>query len=224
MGFLNATLEQQRVDAAASLDMELEPRTSGDLAVVILLSVVYGVDLLAVIALLWNRQYPPLKSKGPILMTCLFVCSVLWFVGDLQVNGHVQLANTVFTNCRGFGFWVRVLMGICGVCAVVALRSYALHHVFKLNLPSRGFRFYLPLLVYIGCIIVYGIVAMALHASASVEYMPLLDICRMDEPFKITIYVFVWITSGFVGLINWRIRNIKSSFNESREMLIACCI
>ncbi|PIA12735.1 hypothetical protein COEREDRAFT_90090 [Coemansia reversa NRRL 1564] len=224
MGFLDPILEQQRIDAAALLNMKLEPRTSGDLAVVILLSVVYGIDLLAALALLWNRKYPPIKSKGPILMACLFVCSALWFVGDLQVNGHVRLINTVFTNCRGFGFWVRALMGICGVCAIVALRSYALHRVFKLNLSNRGFCFYLPLLVYIGCILVYGIVAMALHASASVEYMPLLDICRMDEPFKITIFVFIWVTAIFVGFINWKIRNIKSSFNESREMAIACGI
>ncbi|KAJ2825690.1 hypothetical protein IWW50_002738, partial [Coemansia erecta] len=224
MGFPNAVLEQQRVATAALFNIQLDPRTHGDLAVVVLLSIVYFIDLLAIVLLLYNRKYPPLKSKGPILMSCLFVCSVFWFIGDVEVNGHAPLANSVFTSCRGFGIWVRVLLGICGVCAVVALRSYTLYHVFELQLPSRGLRFYAPFAGYVACILVFGIVASALSPSVSAEYLPSLDICRLDEPFKIAAFVFIWVTSIFVGAINWRIRNIKSSFNESREMLIACTI
>ncbi|KAJ2448017.1 hypothetical protein EV183_005636 [Coemansia sp. RSA 2336] len=224
MAFPNAEVENQRVETAAALGLSLDPRSKGDLAVVTVLSVIYGLDLIAIALLLWNRKYPPIKSKGPYMMTCLFLCSAFWFIGDLQVNGHVQLAGSVLTNCRGFGFWVRVLLGICGVCGVVALRTYALYHVFQLNLPSRGLRFYLPLLAYIACILVFGIVASALSPSVSAEYMAPLDICRLDKPFKIAIFVFVWIASLFVGIVNWKIRHIRSSFNESREMLIGCLV
>ncbi|KAJ2181803.1 hypothetical protein GGF45_001307 [Coemansia sp. RSA 551] len=224
MVFPNVILEQQRMEAAASYNIPLDPRTRGDLAVIVLLSVVYGIDLFAIVFMLWNRKYPPIKAKGPVLMACLFVCSVFWFIGDVQINGHAPLANSVFTSCRGFGIWVRVLLGICGVCAIVALRSYTLYYVFKLRLPSHGLRFYAPLIAYILCIIAFGIVASALHASASAEYLPDLDICRLAQPFKISVYAFVWATSVFVGLVNWHIRRIKSSFNEAREMFIACAI
>ncbi|KAJ2361955.1 hypothetical protein H4S01_005024 [Coemansia sp. RSA 2610] len=224
MGFPDAAFEQQRVEAAALLNMRLDARTRGDLAVIVLLAAVYFIDLVAVAFMLWNRKYPPLKSKGPVLMAALFVCSVFWFIGDIQVNGHAQLAGSALTDCRGIGFWVRVLLGICGVCAVVALRSYALHQVFALNLPTRGLRFYLPFLVYVACILVYGIVASALSPHVSAEYVRALDICRLDEPFKITIFVFVWVSCLFVALVNWRLRRIKTSFNESREMLVACLI
>ncbi|KAI9503847.1 hypothetical protein GGI25_005771 [Coemansia spiralis] len=224
MAFPNAAVEQRREAAAEAMHIKLDPRTSADLAIVILLSVIYLINLLAVIFVVFNRKYPPLKSKNPLLMVILFLASALWFVGDTQVNGHVTLAGSVFTNCRGFGIWVRVLLGVCAVSAVIAVRSYALHHVFYLNLPARGWRFLLPILVYIVCIIIYGIVTMALKPSASAEYMPALDICSLATPFKIAIFVFIWVSLAFVALITWRIRNIKSSFNETREMMVSCVI
>ncbi|KAJ2748145.1 hypothetical protein H4S06_005047, partial [Coemansia sp. BCRC 34490] len=121
-------LEQKRVLAATSMGIELDPRNTADLVVVVLLSCIFAINLVAVVFLIFNRKYPPLKSKSPVLMVIMFVASVFWFVGDLQVNGHVTLAGSVFTNCRGFGFWVRVLLGICTVTAVVAIRTHAFYH------------------------------------------------------------------------------------------------
>ncbi|KAJ2471773.1 hypothetical protein GGI02_002045 [Coemansia sp. RSA 2322] len=156
-------------------------------------------------------------------MACLFLASIFWFVGDVQVNGHVTLAGTVLTNCRGFGFWMRILLGMCGVCAVFALRSYALYHVFCLNLPYyRGPGFFIPIVVYAICIVVYGIVVLVLKGTSTLYYLPQLDICSSSVPFKASVFAFIWATLLFVAIIYWRIRNIKSSFNESREMAAAC--
>ncbi|KAJ2777228.1 hypothetical protein H4R18_005257 [Coemansia javaensis] len=224
MALIDAASEQRRVEAAALLGLRLDPRSGGDVAVVAVIAAMYGVTLAGVVAMLLWRRYPPIRSKAPAMMAVLFVCSVLWFVGDLQVNGHVPLAGTALTNCRGVGFWVRILLGLCGVCAVVALRPYALHHVFRLGRPPRGLRFYAPLLVYIACVLALGIVAMALPDTASVQYAPGLDLCRMALGFKVTVYAFVWVTCLLIVAVNWRIRSIKSSFNESREMAFGCLL
>ncbi|KAJ2446954.1 hypothetical protein GGF42_005562 [Coemansia sp. RSA 2424] len=223
MIFPDTAVEDRRAAAAQAMGIDLDRRTAADLAIVTTISVVYFVDLIAVLFMLWNRRYPPIKAKNPVLMAFLFLASALWFVGDVQMNGHVTLANTTaLTSCRGLGFWVRILLGICGVCAVFALRSFALYHVFCLNMPYRGLRFYLPIGIYAACIITYGVVAVVLKPTATLYYVEALDLCTSAVPFKASVFTFVWITLAVVAFNYWRIRHIKSSFNESREMAAAC--
>ncbi|KAJ2892757.1 hypothetical protein IWW38_003096, partial [Coemansia aciculifera] len=162
MSFAYTVAEQNRVKTAAALGYHLDPISYKDLGLIIAISVVYGIDLLAVIFMLWNRNYPPLKSKRPLLMAAAFVSCVCWFIGDLQINGHVHLAASGLTNCRGIGVWVRVLLGVCTVSSLIALRSYGLFRVFRQNRPYRGLGLYLPFLVYCACTLVYGIIAQAL--------------------------------------------------------------
>ncbi|KAI9503846.1 hypothetical protein GGI25_005772 [Coemansia spiralis] len=224
MTFPDPAFEQQRVAAAEYLHMKLEPRTKADLAIVALLSVVYAFDLAAAIFVLWNHKYPPIRSKSPFLMVILFIASAIWLVGDAQVNGNVPLAGTILAHCRGFGFWGRVLFGVCTVYAAIVARTYALYRVFYLNVPARSWRLYLLVSVYGACILIFGIIASALKPSQSAEYVPALDICNLAKPFKIAIFVFMWISYGLLAFITWKLRNIKSSFNEFREMIITCLI
>ncbi|KAJ2660720.1 hypothetical protein IWW48_002817 [Coemansia sp. RSA 1200] len=222
MSFSLTPEEEARVRLAELLGYTLDPISKKDMAMIIVISVVYGIDLLAVIYMLWNRHYPPLKSKSPLLMAFAYMSCVCWFIGDLQINGHVHLAGTALTNCKGVGVWVRVLLGVCTVSSLIALRSYGLFRVFRHNLPYNGFGFYLPFLAYCGCTLIYGIVAQVLSPKITVEYMPLLDICYCPKPFRAALYGYIWATWVLVALINWKIRNIKSSFNESREMTVSC--
>ncbi|KAJ2688764.1 hypothetical protein IWW39_001979 [Coemansia spiralis] len=214
--------EQSRVKVAAALGYHLDPISYKDLALIITISVVYGIDLLAVGFMLWNRNYPPLKSKRPLLMAAALASCICWFIGDLQINGHIHLAETGLTNCRGIGLWVRVLLGVCTVSSLIALRSYGLYRVFKQNRPYRGLGLYLPFLIYCGCTLVYGIIAQCIGAEKTVEYKPPLDLCYCPKPFRAALYVYIWTTWLFVAFVNWHIRGIKSSFNESREMAMAC--
>ncbi|KAJ2103678.1 hypothetical protein GGI09_000541 [Coemansia sp. S100] len=220
--FAYTPAEQNRVKLAAALGYHLDPISYKDLALIITISVVYGIDLLAVIFMLWNRNYPPLKSKRPLLMAAAFASCVCWFIGDLQINGHLHLAQTGLTNCRGIGLWVRVLLGVCTVSSLIALRSYGLFRVFRQNRPYRGLGLYLPFLIYCGCTLVYGVIAQLLGPEKTVEYLPLLDLCYCPKPFRAALYVYIWTTWLFVAFVNWHIRGIKSSFNESREMAMSC--
>ncbi|KAJ2557597.1 hypothetical protein EV175_001249 [Coemansia sp. RSA 1933] len=222
MSFSLTPAEESRVRLAKLLGYTLDPISTKDMVMIIVIAAVYGIDLIAVIFMVWNRRYPPLKSKSPVLMGAAYISCVCWFVGDLQINGHVHLAGTVLTNCKGIGVWLRVLLGVCTVSSLIALRSYGLFRVFRQNLPYRGLGFYLPFLVYCVCTLVYGTVAQVLSPSVTVEYISLLDICYCPKPFRGALYGYIWATWLLVAIINWKIRNIKSSFNESREMAICC--
>ncbi|KAJ1856096.1 hypothetical protein LPJ73_002229 [Coemansia sp. RSA 2703] len=224
MSFELTAAEQNRVKYVALLGFTLDPIGHADRTLIIVLSSIYGVNLLFVLFMLYNRRYPPIKCKSPLLMAAVFFGCCCWLVGDLQINGHVHLANTPLTNCKLWGVWLRVILGVCTVSSLIALRSYGLYRVFRLNRPYRGLAMYLPFLVYCVCTLVYGIVAQVLKPSVTVEYIPLIDVCYCPKPFRGALYGYIWATWVFVAVINWKIRRIKSSFNESREMLFSCLV
>lgn len=209
---------------AAIVGMKLDPRGAGDVITVIVISCVYFITFLGAILLLWQRKYPPIKSKNPFLMAGFFASSVLWFAGDIQANGHAPLKGTPMVHCKAFGVWVRALLGACAASALIALRSYGLFRVFCKNLPYRGLGFYLPFLVYCVCIAVYGIVSQVLSSSITIMYLEAGDICYYSSGFKASLLALLWVTWVLVALTNWKIRHIKSSFNESREMIISCLV
>ncbi|KAJ2660820.1 hypothetical protein IW148_003619 [Coemansia sp. RSA 1199] len=224
MTFSLTAEEQNRVKLAALLGHKLDPIGHKDMALIIAISAVYGISLVAVIFMLWNKKYPPLKSKSPILMAFAYISCVFWFVGDLQINGHVHLYGTIMTDCRGVGVWMRVLLGVCTVSALIALRSYGLYRVFKKNRPYRGLGLYIPIFVYCGCTLVFGIVTQVLPKSVIIEYQPMLDVCYCPKPFRAALYGYIWATWVVIAALNWAIRSIKTSFNESHEMAISCII
>ncbi|KAI7823492.1 hypothetical protein BX661DRAFT_186730, partial [Kickxella alabastrina] len=153
-----------RVEYGKSVNVTVDPRGKPDMIMLIFFSVIYCFDFFVLAYMLWNKKYPPIKSKNPILMTILMLISMTWFVGDLQSNGHVPLANTPLTNCKAFGF----------VCALTALRAYGLYRVFYLNLPYHSLGLYLPVLNNF------------LH--------PVLRFCSLDNGFKTSLFVLLGIT------------------------------
>ncbi|KAJ2910312.1 hypothetical protein GGI21_000999 [Coemansia aciculifera] len=222
MSFSVTQSEQIRVLLAAKLQQDLDPRQAADLIMVIVISCAYFIQLLAVIYMLWNRAYPPIKAKNPGLMTCVFVSSIMWFTGDIQANGHAPLKGTPLQNCKAFGVWVRVLLGVCGMSALIGLRSYGLYRVFCRNLAYRGLGFYIPFIIASAFMVIYGIVLQALPDNLTIVYMGLADLCYYNDKYKASLYALLWVTWVIIAALNWCTRNIKSSFNETRELLLAC--
>ncbi|KAJ2446955.1 hypothetical protein GGF42_005563, partial [Coemansia sp. RSA 2424] len=224
MSFSITKSEEVRVILASWGKQHLDPRQAADLIMVIVISVVYFIQLLAVIYMLWNRSYPPIKAKNPGLMTCVFISSVMWFTGDIQANGHAPLKGTPLQNCKAFGVWIRVLLGVCGMSALIGLRSYGLYRVFCRNLAYRGLGFYIPFIVTSAFMVIYGIVLQALPANITIRYMEPVDLCYYNDKYKASLYALLWLTWVIIAALNWCTRNIKSSFNETREILFACVI
>ncbi|KAJ2357536.1 hypothetical protein IWW50_005134 [Coemansia erecta] len=222
LSFALTASEQQRVKMAQALDMHLDPRGAADWIMIIVITIVYSIDVLAVLFMLWNRTYSPIKCKSPILMSCMIVSGILWFAGDIQTNGHAPLEHTALTNCKAFGVWVRILLGVCTLSALIAMRAYGLFRVFCKNRPFRGWGLYRPYAVFCLCMVVYGIVSQVVSPSVTIHYMAVVDICYYESGFKASLFALVWVTWLIVAFLSWRIRNIKSSFNEARESLVAC--
>ncbi|KAJ2000854.1 hypothetical protein GGI04_003983 [Coemansia thaxteri] len=218
MAFPDAAFEDQRAAFAQSMGVKLDKRTGADVATVAVVCTIYFINMLAVITMVWNRNYPPLKAKCVPLLASMFVAMGLCFVGDFEANGHVQLSGSGLSNCRGIGIWVHLVLGFCAISGMCALRSLMLYQVFCRNLPCRGLKFYLPIAAYLTLIFTYGIVTMAVNEKDAVYYFPELDLCAADTPYKTATVVLVWVTQGAVLVSYWFIRNIRSSFNESREM------
>ncbi|KAI7823490.1 hypothetical protein BX661DRAFT_186724 [Kickxella alabastrina] len=157
--------------------------------------------------MLWNRKYPPIKSKSPIIMAMMMAISIIWFVGDLQANGHVPLAGTPMTNCKAFGLWMRILLGVCSLCALTTLRAYGLYRL-GLYLPLH----LLSLPNY------FGIVFQVLKPEITTMYIAALDLCNLHTLYKAILFTLLALTWLILVFIHWKIRSIKSSFNESREI------
>ncbi|KAJ2115125.1 hypothetical protein IW146_002555 [Coemansia sp. RSA 922] len=221
MSFSVTAEEEARVQIFKSQGMVLEPRQAADLIAVIVITVIYFFQLLAVLFMLWNRKYPPIKAKNPWIMLGIFLASIFWFVGDLQVDGHAPLKGTALEKCKAIGVWLHLLLGVCPVNALIGLRSYSLYQVFCRNRPFRGFQLYAPVAFIVGLLLTLGIITEALPASKTTLYLDGFDMCSFSTGFQVAIFVYVWVSWAAVAALNWRIRNIKSSFNESREVTIA---
>ncbi|KAJ1901434.1 hypothetical protein LPJ66_000803 [Kickxella alabastrina] len=206
------------------MDILVDPRGKADLIMLIVISAVYSIDFLAVVYMLWNRNYPPIKSKNVIIMTLLMTVSIVWFIGDLQSNGHLPLANTPLTNCKAFGMWMRVLLGAGGMCSLIALRAYGLYRVFFLFKPYHSMGLYLPFFLYWICAVIVGLILQFLKPAITTQYVGFIDLCEFHNTFLALLFVFLWLSLFMVVAAHWMIRNIKSSFNEGREMMVTCVI
>ncbi|KAJ2695007.1 hypothetical protein H4218_005377 [Coemansia sp. IMI 209128] len=216
--------EEARVQIFKTRGIDLEPRQAADLIMTIVIATVYFVELLAVLFMLVNREYPPIKAKNPWTMLAIFIASIFWFVGDLQANGHVPLVGTPLAKCKAIGVWMHIIMGVCSVSALIGLRSYGLYQIFHRNRPFIGTRLYVSIAFIVGSLLAFGIVTEALPESVSVYYVDGFDMCGYSYGFQVAIFVFIWISWVVVAALSWRIRNVKSSFNESRETAIACIV
>ncbi|KAJ2741885.1 hypothetical protein GGI20_004875 [Coemansia sp. BCRC 34301] len=224
LSFSLTAAEAERIKYFASIDRHLDPRGAGDATMIIVISTAYAVELVAVLYMMWNRNYPPIKAKNPILMAFVFMASALWFAGNLQVNGHVPLKGTALVHCKAIGIWMHILMGVCAVSLLIGFRSFGLYQVFCRNRPYRGPALYIAAIITVACMLVFGIITEALPDRLSVLYNEATDYCNFALEYRIAMFALIWVSWIVVAILNWRIRKIKSSFNESREITIACIV
>ncbi|KAJ1718218.1 hypothetical protein LPJ61_006752, partial [Coemansia biformis] len=83
MSFELTPLEEARVKLAQAAGLRLDAIGHADLALIVALSTIYFFNFTAAGFLIWNRNYPPLKSKYPFLMASCILAMFMWFLGDL---------------------------------------------------------------------------------------------------------------------------------------------
>ncbi|KAI8320911.1 hypothetical protein GQ54DRAFT_248670, partial [Martensiomyces pterosporus] len=214
--------ERRRVAFAALAGIKLDPIGHADLATIVLLSIVYTFDLCAIAFLLWNRNYAPLKSKYPILMSLCLVGMFVWFLGDLVLKSHVHVVGPVLSNCMLFCVWMRVVFGCFFVSALISIRSYALFCIFRRNRAFRGKYAYFSSGIAAFAALMFILVTYMLPKDRAVFYIPFVQMCSMSYTYRAIVQGLLWMTWVINAFINYRLRHITSSFNESREMGVAC--
>ncbi|KAJ2781480.1 hypothetical protein H4R18_002854 [Coemansia javaensis] len=217
--------EEQRAALVKTMTgMDVDPRGRADAIMIVVLSTGYCFNVLAVLYSIYKRNYPPLKCKTPLLMAGVVLCSGLWFVGDLQLNGHVPLSGTPLTNCKLFGVWVDLVLGLYALTGLAILRTYGLVRVFRLNRPFRGWGVLLPSAVYYACVLVLGIVIQAMPPAKAIYYMPGADVCNAGRKFMAAVFALIWVAWGVVFALCLQLRGIKSSFHETRDNAVGCVV
>lgn len=213
--------EKQRVEIAAFFGIKVDPVGYYDMAAVIIYSSILFIGLLANIYVLRNRHYAPLKAKNVPLMTGIFFHSIFFFLGDLTLCGLVHVRGPFFGNCTLMLIWFRSMMGNFSLGSLLTIRSYKLYRVFCLNKPTHGYKRALPYILYILLIITVGTISTMIPNSLTVAYMQAAEFC-IDNPDLVTAYCSIlWFVWAIYLAFMWLLRNVRSSFNEFREMAIS---
>ncbi|KAJ2815200.1 hypothetical protein FBU31_007016, partial [Coemansia sp. 'formosensis'] len=200
--------------------MSIDPVGSMDTLVIALGCAIFAITGAIIVAAWIKYSYRPIRAKNLPLTTVLYVSGILWFVGDLPMNGHVLLTGA-FSQCKFWNIWVRVLF--CFIyTSVLSIRCYALDRVFNQNKPTRGLAYYLPSVFFIGGYVVYSIVTSAMSGQLTIGYAEAVELCTTTEGYVIVTLCLLWLNWAIIIVMMIRLRNIQSTFNEFYEFLFIC--
>ncbi|KAJ2551426.1 hypothetical protein EV175_003698 [Coemansia sp. RSA 1933] len=206
------------------LNMHIDPVGSADTAVIVVGGVLFVISLTFIVAAWINRGYSPIRAKNLPMVTCLFVTGLLWFIGDIPMNGHVLLKGT-FSHCKEWNIWMRVLFCFW-YTTVLIVRCYALDRVFNQNKPTRGFVYYATSIMLVVFYLGYSIVTQAMSSKLTIGYNSELELCTTSNGYMYVTVGILWVNWLVFIFMIIRLRNIQSTFNEFYESLIilACGI
>ncbi|KAJ1899941.1 hypothetical protein LPJ66_001796 [Kickxella alabastrina] len=117
---------------------------------------------------------------------------------------------------------MRVLCGNFMVSALISVRSYALFCVFRKNRAYKGKYVWFSggLVGVVG--LIFLLITYVMPEDNTVHYIEAIEMCNMSFTYRAIVQGLLWATWTVNAVINYRLRNITSSFNESREMGVAC--
>ncbi|KAJ1951529.1 hypothetical protein FBU59_000101 [Linderina macrospora] len=152
----------------------------------------------------------------------MFLCGVLWFIGDIPANGHVHAVG-VWSYCKLWHLWIRLVFGYLFSCCVL-IRAYALHRVFVKHCRFRGWSMAVPILLAVAVLVIYCLAGQLNKDTATIKYIAELEMCKYTLVFHVCSLVLLWAIWLLIALFMFLIRNIQSSFNERRESMMTFII
>ncbi|KAJ2398720.1 hypothetical protein GGI23_003076 [Coemansia sp. RSA 2559] len=215
--------DEERVEYLEKfLDMHIDPVGSADTAVIAVGSALFGITFLFIATAWLRREFRPIRAKNLPMVTILFIMGLLWFIGDIPMNGHVLLKGA-FSSCKEWSIWVHVLFSFW-YTTVLVLRCFALDRVFNQNKPTRGIAYYAPsailFLFYLG----YSIVTQVIPDKLTVGYNSDLEICVRTKGYQYVTVGVMWVNWLIFIIMMVRLRNIPQTFNEIYESLLICAL
>ncbi|KAJ2362559.1 hypothetical protein H4S01_004721 [Coemansia sp. RSA 2610] len=219
MSFAFTPEEQTRIDVAAFLGIKLDPIGYVELSTIIVLSVMYAVEFIALCYQLHNRDYLPLKAKNVPVMFSLYFGGISWLMGDIFTGGLVHLGHSaVLRNCKFTIIWLRVCIGAYYVTSIFALRCYSLYYVFYKGKAFKGKAMMVSLGLAVLSIAVFGAISMLVPTDMTAQYEEMLDMCYINNNYVIAVLSVIWSIWLYTAIMTWRMRKIPFCFNERVEL------
>ncbi|KAJ2613970.1 hypothetical protein H4S08_001933 [Coemansia sp. RSA 1365] len=197
--------------------MHISPVDGVDTAVIAIGSAMFGITFLFMAVAWINHSFRPIRAKNLPLTTAMFIAGVLWFLGDIPMNGHVLLKGS-WSHCKEWNIWVRVLFCFLYTAAII-IRCYALDRVFNQNKSTRGWKYYMPIGVLLGFVIVYSIITQAMSSQLTISYIAEIELCSTTKGYVYVTLGVLWLNWIIIIILMVRLRNIQSTFNEFYEFL-----
>ncbi|KAJ2306913.1 hypothetical protein IWW55_001225 [Coemansia sp. RSA 2706] len=215
-------LDADRIQAAAAHGISLDPVGGVDKATIAVGIAFFGLTFVLLVYAWCNRDYQPIRAKNLPQASVMFVSGVLWFVGDIAVNGHVDLAGG-WAKCRLWALWIRLMFVLLFSCCVF-VRVYALYWLFVRRQQFRGWKPVVPYLIAMPCVFVFCLAGQLASPSVTMRLDGEMGLCVYSRAFHISTLVLQWIMWALVMVFMWLIRNIQASFNEMHESLLIVLI
>ncbi|KAJ1801082.1 hypothetical protein LPJ59_000580 [Coemansia sp. RSA 2399] len=210
---------QERIAALEQLTgVVVQDNDSSDKATIIASIVILGLTFVFMVYTWLNRNYRPIRAKSVILCTMMYIASVLWIVGDFQMNGVVRIEGA-WKGCRVWVVWVRILCSYV-FSGLLMLRFLALDRIFNRGKPYSGKAVYIPAGLLVVLYLAYCLTCQLVPESDITEYINFYQICNVNNTFRYANIGLMWIPWTVSLVLAFRLRNIQSSFNERYETMV----
>ncbi|KAJ2401427.1 hypothetical protein GGI23_001402 [Coemansia sp. RSA 2559] len=209
---------QERIAALEHLTgMTVQDNDGSDIAAIIVSCVFLGITLVFMVYTWINRNYRPIRAKGVTMVTMIYISSVVWIVGDFQMNGVVKIQGA-WQNCRAWVVWVRILFSYI-FSGLMMLRFLALDRIFNRGKPYKGKAMYVPAILLSILLLAYCLACQLVNTDNISVYVNYYQICVVNNKFRYTSVGLMWVPWTVSLFLAFRLRNIEGSFNERYETM-----
>ncbi|ORX69405.1 hypothetical protein DL89DRAFT_316814 [Linderina pennispora] len=222
MSFTFTEKEKGRVVFASLVGVTLDHIGKADLATIIAITVLYSVQLLAVVYMVLNRNYPPIRAKGVLTMTCVYICGISWFIGGLGTHEVLHLSNKFWSNCTLHIVWLRPVTGEAFIFNLLYLRCIRLFFKYQLHRPFEGMWKYMITITSFAIPVICAVIITLLPKKETVSFVDVLEICNMSPRFKDASTALNWTALGTFVVGCLLIHRTICFFGENRELEVGC--
>ncbi|KAJ1664672.1 hypothetical protein EV178_003916 [Coemansia sp. RSA 1646] len=209
---------QERIAALEELTGTTVQDNDGSDKAVIIVSIVCLALIFVFMVYTWlNRNYRPIRAKTLKLCTMMYMASVLWVVGDFQMNGMVRI-DGAWKQCRVWVVWVRILCSYV-FSGLIMLRFFALDRIFNRGKPYSGRAVYVPAGLLVALFLAYCLTCQLVPEHDITVYINYYQICDVNNTFRYASVGLMWVPWTVSLVLAFRLRNIQSSFNERYETM-----
>ncbi|KAJ1994694.1 hypothetical protein H4R33_000117 [Dimargaris cristalligena] len=201
------------------MDAAWDPMSLSDYVLLGVASGVFAINSIIYICIFFNdKKFLPFRTKNTAMMGFGLVASILWWYGSFFNQGGMLSVQSL-NMCRFMGYWLRWALGGFALLAILLYRTLIYYQIFIRKRPARNGWIYLtPLLVYLpGLVIV--ILPTAMTSLLTAQRVGDVSYCVSQTPVVVVTWAYCTLVLVTLGFLSSRIRHVKATFNEFREML-----